>query len=563
MPQRIPSRRHTTVFRTSCLVAAMAAVSACSTTPRGEEGFVDSLADAGSRTWDRTMYLLGFDEAAKEKTRQQELERAMATRSESHLLDEVDLALLKEDAPPPTDTSLAAADEMADSPSWSALAAADDATSGTRREDDRLRANDALLPNEPPAVDLSTAEANLGDEGQAVALDDSVLVEAADLTHVVADTDTLWDIAKATTGDATNWHVLADINDLGPDAAVYPGQELVIPGDMRRPELAAATPPADMSAEPAAEQAADATLSPAGDDAALATLDGELPAGDSSMIVETDATDASALLADSTVLEIDDGETLWDFSKRTTGDATNWQAIAAANAFTSEQATKVRPGQSIRVPDTLLRESLAAAKDEAEPLAGAATEAAADVTPLSTDEASATNPERVVIEDAAATAVDVEIAASDAGTDTAEGSRAEDTRRALELVPIANAVDSLVDDGDAVSTASTAESVAADSDPVDAAVAGDDQPIRIVEAAYQNEPKVDAAGASAASDVPSQIMVSGTYYPKAVYNDADFSSSLLMRVPPGTKLEVSRAFGPWFEVQTAEGTGYVHARDIR
>ena len=58
-------------------------------------------------------------------------------------------------------------------------------------------------------------------------------------------------------------------------------------------------------------------------------------------------------------------------------------------------------------------------------------------------------------------------------------------------------------------------------------------------------------------------MVSGTYYPKAVYNDADFSSSLLMRVSPGTTLQVSRAIGSWYEVSTDQGTGYVHARDIK
>ena len=72
-----------------------------------------------------------------------------------------------------------------------------------------------------------------------------------------------------------------------------------------------------------------------------------------------------------------------------------------------------------------------------------------------------------------------------------------------------------------------------------------------------------AAESVAEGTAPDEIMVSGTYYPKAVYNDADFSSSLLMRVSPGTKLLVSRAVGPWYEVATEQGTGYVHARDIK
>jgi len=59
------------------------------------------------------------------------------------------------------------------------------------------------------------------------------------------------------------------------------------------------------------------------------------------------------------------------------------------------------------------------------------------------------------------------------------------------------------------------------------------------------------------------IMVSGTYYPKAVYNKADFSSSLLMRVSPGTRLVVSKAVGPWYEVMTEKGVGYVHSRDTK
>jgi len=525
----------------------MAAVSACSTTPRGEEGFVDTLADAGSRTWDRTMYLLGFDEAAKEKTRQQELDRAMAARSESHLLDEVDLALLKEDAPPLENPGFAAADDAAGSPSWSAMAADEEETVGDLALGERSSTGDALLPDDLPAASLSADATTVDGEGQAVALDDSVLVTADDLMHVVVDADTLWDIAKATTGDATNWHVLADINDLGPDAAVYPGQELIIPGDMRRPELAAATP-----------APADSNLS--------ATLDVDLtddgdPIDVAADLTESDPIDTAATMAESTVMEIDNGETLWDFSKRTTGDATHWQAIAAANAFTDEQATKVRPGQSIRVPDALLRESLASAKDESAPVAAAATEAESGIEPLPTDDLTTpVNPAVAASDDTVG--AELEIATSDADGEAPDSDRVEDTRRALELAPIASAVDTAPDAVDPAVDESS-ETLAAASDPVDKAIAGDDQPIRIVEAAYQTEPEVDVADPAAASDVPSQIMVSGTYYPKAVYNDADFSSSLLMRVPPGTKLQVSRAFGPWFEVETAEGTGFVHARDIR
>ena len=88
------------------------------------------------------------------------------------------------------------------------------------------------------------------------------------------------------------------------------------------------------------------------------------------------------------------------------------------------------------------------------------------------------------------------------------------------------------------------------------------QDIKIVEAKYQSDDSVDIAPTDI-SESNQIIMVSGTYYPKAVYNEADFSSSLLMRVSPGTEMTVSRAIGPWFEVQTENGVGYMHSRDIK
>ena len=96
------------------------------------------------------------------------------------------------------------------------------------------------------------------------------------------------------------------------------------------------------------------------------------------------------------------------------------------------------------------------------------------------------------------------------------------------------------------------------------------QDIRIVEATYKSDDTLNPVEAEEQSvtvvenaNIPEQIMVSGTYYPKAIYNDADFSASLLMRVSPGTALQVSKAMGTWYEVQTDKGVGYVHQRDIQ
>ena len=94
-------------------------------------------------------------------------------------------------------------------------------------------------------------------------------------------------------------------------------------------------------------------------------------------------------------------------------------------------------------------------------------------------------------------------------------------------------------------------------------LADETQPITIVEANFSDPDNKPISIATDAQDVQSlasiepdlnNIMVSGTYYPKAIYNDADFSSSLLMRVSPGTSLKVSKAMGNWFEVETDKGT---------
>ena len=94
------------------------------------------------------------------------------------------------------------------------------------------------------------------------------------------------------------------------------------------------------------------------------------------------------------------------------------------------------------------------------------------------------------------------------------------------------------------------------------------EPAKQLELAEQNTEDTVTAAAAQAADAPldqngDEVMVSGTYYPKAVYNDANFSSSLLMRVSPGTRLKVSKAMGPWYEVVTEKGVGYVHSRDTK
>lgn len=125
------------------------------------------------------------------------------------------------------------------------------------------------------------------------------LHENGDLLHEVAIGENLWVIAKQTTGSALNWHILADVNSLPRNATIFPGQQLVIPASL--------------------------------------ISEGKISA-----------------------FKLHDGETLWKFSNRTTGDAKNWQAIAKHNNFTVKQSVTVHPGQTIQVPKSLIGEDVAA-----------------------------------------------------------------------------------------------------------------------------------------------------------------------------------------------------------
>ncbi|MEE9336095.1 MAG: LysM peptidoglycan-binding domain-containing protein [Granulosicoccaceae bacterium] len=353
----------------------------------------------------------------------------------------------------------------------------------------------AMDSPDPLAADPLAAAAPATTSAQSVA--------TSDLIHEVQSQENLWDIAKATTGDANNWHVLADINNLAPNASVFPGQELTIPADMIKPGyLKDASTAAAVGASPASVAPIE-----------TASIDTER------LIIPEDGTQADNTLADADAVDITagaqrfkvgPGETLWNLAKRTTGDATNWKSIAAQNNFSEKQAITVYPGQTVYVPSTMVKNIQGEADNST--VATAA-------------------PAKQAVKTESATAPELD------GTDT-------------EALAAAAAV-----------LASSAS------------ILDDAAPIKIVEAKFQEEETGTVAlettelskeaNQQLNNNAAAQIMVSGTYYPKAIYNEADFSSSLLMRVSPGTKLSVSKAVGPWYQVMTEKGVGYVHTRDIR
>ena len=541
MPKSTP-----VIFKKSLLAAAVVSLSACSTMPQAPDlsGVGDGIvkagkatASAGKKTWNTTTYLLGFTDAPGDEADAPSDEQLLIAQTQDH--DDVNQVLPLVDAPADT----AGAEETAEA-----------------QPTVIQQATAVINPDENAAENFTV----LTDGTTAVAEDalpaDTMASVSEDVVHEVAENETLWDIAKLTTGDATNWHALADINDLEQNANVFPGQQLIIPGALAKEEYTStlAIPAVDSLTDTQSNDSAteDQPVIAAARDV-RENIRATEQADVADLVTDTQANDeqvadAAAQLAsaeqDATPIDLNDGETLWDFAKRTTGDATNWQAIASQNNFTEKQSVTVRPGQTIFVPLSLLKDNTQASASEQstdeqateEAVIAAVTETPEIATETATSAPAAALPESAQDEPQLAqdsgTAVELDASLTDTATAEVEGT---------EL------------DGSGVAIA---EGTSLD----------ETQPVTVVEATYKSDDTLNPVQADDESaqmveneNIPAEIMVSGTYYPKAVYNNADFSSSLLMRVSPGTTLQVSRAMGTWFEVETDQGVGYVHQRDIK
>jgi len=500
-----------------CLLAAavLAATGCASTAPEraDDTGFSGPLVDAGratagltARALSRTGYLLGLHDGPD-------------SSDVSPQMDEVDLAMLEEDAVMPIDerpVTVAAVDRIDARPQRGLF----DEGGGEPLTDDG-----AQDPELAVARFVATDQA----QGAVVALDD--------FTHTVGADETLWDIAKTTTGDATNWHALADVNDLGQNASVYPGQDLIIPADMLRPELAMAPVDAGGNAAPA-----EASL-PGPDEQSLAQAplaDPLLEVAPASPITPTPERPSD----DARGFVVESGESLWEFARRTTGDATEWQAIAAHNGFDEQRARTIRQGEQIFVPDTLVRDELSVAA-----ASGAQGPLQEDLAPVT----ERVSPRMVPIAEASA-ALPAEPGLS--ATDR--------TTTAMTQMAPAPTTDAAPVDAPVQTASLPAPEAEAATGQEPTAGLDETQDLTIVEATYR-EPEAgqDSSSNAGGAGAPTEIMISGTYYPKAIYNEADFSSSLLMRVSPGTRLRVASVDGAWYAVETEDGVGYVHDRDIK
>jgi len=498
MHNRIPP-----IFKVSALAVAVLALSGCASSSPPAKGLGDTIldasvdagratADAGARALRGTSRIIGLDRLTGRRTQQP---------------DEVDLAQADAEGTWPVEQA---------TPTRVTIP------------------NAEAIPSDIPAIaSIPAVDPN------------AIPVATVDYTHVVGQQETMWTIAKSTTGNANNWRILAEINQLDLNTPMQIGQEILIPADLVLPEIVASIAPSplleksqpEMVAEIANATSQDAltelpplNLDGASDNAVAPISQASLesdpinPAnsftgddGEELIIVEASSPAQAEPAAVSEIdpslnaiaLKADVGETLWDMAKRTTGDATNWKVIAEQNGFSESDIGRIRYGQTIYVPAELAKAELGG--DKIEEQAVAAVELAE---PDTEADAAATN--------------DLVAASTDVQPNTNE----ESVEVSSELLASAN---NLMDET---------------------------QDIKIVEAKYQSDDSVDIAPTDI-SESNQIIMVSGTYYPKAVYNEADFSSSLLMRVSPGTEMTVSRAIGPWFEVQTENGVGYMHSRDIK
>jgi len=558
------SKYPTTLFKKSLIAAAVLSVSACSTVPSVPSVDLGSVGsglanagkatiDAGRKTWNTTTYLLGFtDSIGPENTTANTDDALLANATGIAPANSTQSAAIVQPVNVEQPVVIQQASAPLDQERLQAQTLPQQASPADQDLSQALLAQQSLpqaLPtdqNNAALADLSSAQPAIEDLSSENLSNENLVTE--DLIHKVSDNETLWDIAKKTTGDANNWHILAEVNDLTQSAVVFPGQQLVIPSDLVKPDfdtpetmaggvsaIAAQTtqeldPTTRSAALVEADQLALGAPAPIAADPAAAVVQSTQPTSSAALTQVTDTEAERATIAiNASPVDLNEGETLWDFAKRTTGDATNWQAIAAQNNFTEKQAVTVRPGQTIFVPHALIKGE-DSASNAVEPANSQLQSASVSEAEPVLSEPSSLDGEQIAASQTQNTASETQIKFSE-----------------QLVIPYAD------EQGDSQAMQASLNQ---------------DQPqtMQIVEATYKTDmPLIDTdANPELLADAAEQnIMVSGTYYPKAVYNSADFSSSLLMRVSPGTTLQVSRTMGSWFEVETDKGIGYVHARDIK
>lgn len=93
---------------------------------------------------------------------------------------------------------------------------------------------------------------------------------------------------------------------------------------------------------------------------------------------------------------------------------------------------------------------------------------------------------------------------------------------------------------------------------------------KIVTASTVDKPKIREPKPNKTTQAPEPVkhssewvMVEGSYYPKAIYRNPNYTGGMLTRVLPGTKLKYIKSGKNWIQVETEKGRGYLHRSDAR
>ncbi|MFK7996228.1 MAG: LysM peptidoglycan-binding domain-containing protein [Granulosicoccus sp.] len=206
-----------------------------------------------------------------------------------------------------------------------------------------------------------------------------------------------------------------------------------------------------------------------------------------------------------TVYEIKPGDTLGTISQRLTGRIDNWKPIAEHNAITDPRTLAV--GQVINIPSALTKT------------------ATQQVIQVETGQPAALSPTRITTTAASNPEPQISVA-------TGNGVAVVQAKP----VPVNDSADITVS-------------------PIEVNRTFDLEPLAEPEvlATDDEQPRFDSAAP--------QIRVSGTYYPKGIYQEPAIYARLIQRAAPGSVFPLESAVNDWYKIVTDEGVGYIRQSD--
>ncbi len=227
--------------------------------------------------------------------------------------------------------------------------------------------------------------------------------------------------------------------------------------------------------------------------------------------------------------QVQRGDSLVKIARRLTGDADNWSKIAELNGITKPELLQI--GLTITVPDYMIPELNAdtSAKDGSTPVDLPQDATIAEVTQTPEVETSETPAFVAVLDEEQATGPQTPVKPRRAAPKDwvfQASSLPGELEVAAELHPATANRKFDIERMDTTQTSAQAANTQIE------------------------EPKVEQ-----------MVRVVGTYYPKGVYSQPSYTSTLMMRVAPGTQMTLEQSFGDWLQIRTDKGSGYIRSID--